>query len=248
MEILRAVWYGYRYSIKVVILSSTVTTVLCKVWHVRARDQPAHAHSLVGLITGHFNALVIISVLRCTASHVDLVCEDMMACKATQSGQSLHCPVMYCHCGESVVYLTSLGRPTDIGLQFGNALLSLQQVRVEGEWFISSVSLLSFLFLFLSCPSLSSPLLSLFSLSLGDDIKRPTRVEVSFTPNTINMHCHKWLGLWRHYRLAGPTPSDQDFYCPVIHCLICDSVCGDVISLRGHTVWSGSSPTGLIAC
>ena len=34
-------------------------------------------------------------------------------------------------------------------------------------------------------PSLSSPLLSLFSLSLGDDRKWPTRVDVSLNPNTI---------------------------------------------------------------
>ena len=43
-----------------------------------------------------------------------------------------------------------------------------------GYVFISSVSLLSFLFLFLPFPSLSSPLLSLLSLfylSLGDDTK-----------------------------------------------------------------------------
>ena len=52
------------------------------------------------------------------------------------------------------------------------SLLSLQQIRVEGGCFISSVSSLSFIFLFFPCPSLSSPLqslLSLFSLSLGDD-------------------------------------------------------------------------------
>ena len=44
----------------------------------------------------------------------------------------------------------------------------------RGGVFISSFSSLSFLFLFLSCPSLSSPLLSLLSLlslSLGDDTK-----------------------------------------------------------------------------
>ena len=43
----------------------------------------------------------------------------------------------------------------------------------RGGMFISSVSSLSFLFLFLPCPSLSSLLilLSLFSLSLGDDTK-----------------------------------------------------------------------------
>ena len=58
--------------------------------------------------------------------------------------------------------------------------------------FISSVSSLSFLFLFLPCPSLSSPLLSLlslFSLSLGDNTKGPSRVDVSLNPNTINV---KW--------------------------------------------------------
>ena len=61
-----------------------------------------------------------------------------------------------------------------------------------GMFFISSVSSLSFLFLFLPCPSLSSPLLSLlslFSLSLGDDTKWPSRVDVSLNPNTIkNLH------------------------------------------------------------
>ena len=44
----------------------------------------------------------------------------------------------------------------------------------RGDCFISSVSSLSRLFLFLPCPSLSSPLLfllSLFSVSLGDDTK-----------------------------------------------------------------------------
>ena len=54
---------------------------------------------------------------------------------------------------------------------------------------ISSVSSLSFLFLFLSCPYFSSPLLSLlslFSLPQGDDTKGPTRVDVSLKPNTIN--------------------------------------------------------------
>ena len=53
----------------------------------------------------------------------------------------------------------------------GQGLLSLKQIRVEGECLFSSVSSLSFLFLFLPCPSLSSLLLPLFSLSLGDDTK-----------------------------------------------------------------------------
>ena len=51
---------------------------------------------------------------------------------------------------------------------------------------MSSVSSLSFLFLLLPCPFLSFPLLSLFSLSLGDDTKWPTRVDMSLNLNTIN--------------------------------------------------------------
>ena len=50
-----------------------------------------------------------------------------------------------------------------------------------GNIFISSVSL-SFLFIFLPCPSIPFPqlsLLSLFSLSLGDNTRWPTRVNVS---------------------------------------------------------------------
>ena len=50
-----------------------------------------------------------------------------------------------------------------------------------GNVFISSVSSLSFLFLFLPCPSLSSPLLSLlslFSLSLGDEQNDPQGLTV----------------------------------------------------------------------
>ena len=57
----------------------------------------------------------------------------------------------------------------------------------RGNVFISSVSSLSFLFLFLPCPSLSSLLLSLpslFSLSLGDKTKLPTRVEGLLNPIT----------------------------------------------------------------
>ena len=44
--------------------------------------------------------------------------------------------------------------------------------------------------LFLPCPSLSSPLLyllSLFSLSLGDDTKWPTRADMSLNHNTVRI-------------------------------------------------------------
>ena len=77
-------------------------------------------------------------------------------------------------CGEGVVYLTSPGHPTDIGLQLGKACFVVAGKGRGGNVFISSVSPLSFLILFFPCPSLSSPLLSLlflFSLSLGDNPK-----------------------------------------------------------------------------
>ena len=72
-------------------------------------------------------------------------------------------------------------------LTIGIGLLFLQQVRVKGKCFISCVSSLSYIFLFLPCPCLQSPLpslISLFSLSLGDDTKWNTRVDVSLNTNT----------------------------------------------------------------
>ena len=75
-------------------------------------------------------------------------------------------------------------------LTVGQGLLSLQQVR--GDVFIYSVPSLYFIFLFLLCPFLSFPLpsrLSLFSLSLGDDTKWPSRADVSLNPNTTNQMC-----------------------------------------------------------
>ena len=91
--------------------------------------------------------------------------------------------VQRCH----VSYVT--GASNWYWLTVGQGLLSLKQVRAEGGSFISSVSSLSFLFLFLPCPSLLSPLLSLLSLSslsLGDNTKWATRVDVSLNQNTIN--------------------------------------------------------------
>ena len=58
-----------------------------------------------------------------------------------------------------------------------------------GNVSISSVSSLLFLFLFLPCPSLPSLplfLLPLFSLSLGEGTKLPTRVDVTLNPSTMN--------------------------------------------------------------
>ena len=98
---------------------------------------------------------------------------------------------------EGVVYLMSPGRPTDIGLQLGKACYPCSRLGYRGNVFISSVSSLSFLFLFLPCSSLSSlrlSLLSLFSLSLGDDTKWPTRVDVSLNPNTW-----RYSNTWRSY-------------------------------------------------
>ena len=94
-------------------------------------------------------------------------------------------------CGEGVMYLTSPGSPTDIGLQLGKACYPCSKQGLRGNVSICSVSSLSFLFLFLPCPSLSSPLLSLLSLfflSLGDNINWSVRVDMSLKPNTINNH------------------------------------------------------------
>ena len=57
------------------------------------------------------------------------------------------------------------------------------------SYFLRKQDLATCLFLFLHCPSLSSPLLSLlsvFSLSLGDDTKWPTRVDMSLNHNTVS--------------------------------------------------------------
>ena len=64
-----------------------------------------------------------------------------------------------CHMGVQLILAYSWARPA--------------VVAGKGRWecFMSSVSSLSFLFLFLPCPSLSSLLLSLLPLSLGDDTK-----------------------------------------------------------------------------
>ena len=79
----------------------------------------------------------------------------------------------------------------------------------KGRWGI----FLFFLFLhfhscsFLPCPSLSSlllSLLSLFSLSLGEDTKWPTRADVSLNPNTIN----QWP-IWRKLTNTGRTRPTQ---------------------------------------
>ena len=88
---------------------------------------------------------------------------------------------------EGIMYLTSLGRPTDTGLQLARPAI-LVAGKGRGGCFHFFSFLLSFLFLFLPYSSLSSPLLSflsLFSLSLGDDQKWPTRIDVSLNPNTI---------------------------------------------------------------
>ena len=106
-------------------------------------------------------------------------------------------------CGEGVMYLMSLGRTTEFGLQLGKACYPFYTGKGSVEWFyfFCFFPSLSFLFLFLSCLTLSSPLLSLlplfslslllsllslFSHSLGDDTKWPTRIDVSLNPNTIS--------------------------------------------------------------
>ena len=102
---------------------------------------------------------------------------DWKRLKATLSPNQTNKQIL-CHRGVQLILAYSWARP---------AILVAGKGR---EAFISSVSSLSFLFLFLPCPSLSSLLLSLpslFSLSLGDDTKWPTRVDVSLNHNTIKI-------------------------------------------------------------
>ena len=71
------------------------------------------------------------------------------------------------------MYLTSRGRPTDIGVQLGKTC-HLVAGKGRRGMFLFLLFLHFHSFSFLSCPSLSSPLLSLlslFSLSPGDDTK-----------------------------------------------------------------------------
>ena len=49
-------------------------------------------------------------------------------------------------------------------------------------------------FFFLSLSFISS---TLFSLSLGDNIKRPTRVDVSLNPNKINQSRRAFISFWK---------------------------------------------------
>ena len=80
------------------------------------------------------------------------------------------------------------GAPNWYWLTVGQGLLSLQQVRVEEECCNFFYSFTFFHFLSLLYPSLSSPLvslLSLFSLSLGDDTKWPTRIDMSLNMASV---------------------------------------------------------------
>ena len=101
-----------------------------------------------------------------------------------------------CHRGVQLILAYSWARPAILVADKGKG----------GDAFISSFSSLSFLFLFLPCPSLSSlllSLLSLFSLSLWDDTKWPTRVDMSLNPNTIKIllpdgqFLSSVFGLWK---------------------------------------------------
>ena len=78
-------------------------------------------------------------------------------------------------------------------LTVGQGLLSLQQVGVEGECCYFFCSLTLFHLPLIPYPSLSSSLLSLlslFSLSLGDNTKWSTRVDMSLNTNTVNQIPH----------------------------------------------------------
>ena len=119
-------------------------------------------------------------------------------------------------------------------LTFRQGLLFFMQVRVEGGCFYSVFFFffffffsLSFLFPFLPCCSLSSPLqalLSLFSLFLGDETKLLTRVDVSLSPNSINRR--QWFWCWLFFVWSNGCSLLGFFMCSPVRCLLClvDSV------------------------
>ena len=90
--------------------------------------------------------------------------------------------------GKSFVFITSPGCPIDIGLSWARPA-NLAASKGRGEIFLFLQFLNTFIFLFHPCPCLSPlllSLLSLFSLSLGNDTKWPTRVDFSLNPKTIS--------------------------------------------------------------
>ena len=93
---------------------------------------------------------------------------------------ALHLFFVFSEVGSSVAKVSCIWRHRGVQLILANSKARSSSLLADkgrgGIFFISSVSSLSFLFLFLLCPSLSSHLLSIlsiFSLSLGDDTKWP---------------------------------------------------------------------------
>ena len=89
---------------------------------------------------------------------------------------------------EGVVYLSTPGCRTDIGLQLGKACYPCKQVREEGEcfYFFCFFTFIPVPLSSLSLSFISSTISSIsFLLSLGDNTKWPTRFYLSLNPNTI---------------------------------------------------------------
>ena len=93
-------------------------------------------------------------------------------------------------------------------LAVGQGLLSLQQVRVEGDVFITSVSSLSFSPFICPLFHLFSYLFYLSSPFLWEMAQIDQQVDRSLSPNTINLHhmmCNIQKGPFMHFvDNAGP--------------------------------------------
>ena len=87
-------------------------------------------------------------------------------------------------CGEGVVYLTSPGIQLILAYSWARPAILVAGKDRGGIFFISSVN---FPLYSLSFSFISSNVSSIFSLSLGDNTKWTTRVDVSLNPNTVNM-------------------------------------------------------------
>ena len=117
---------------------------------------------------------------------------------------------------EAKVSCILLHRGVQLILAYSRAKSAVLAVgKVRGGMFLFLLFLHCHLFSFLPCSSLLSSLLSLFSLSLGDDTKWTTRVDVSLNPNTINGPHQAKRCLWTCAKLMMHRFRDIPLTCKV---------------------------------
>ena len=144
--------------------------------------------------------------------------------------------ISFCSCGLYLYLLWILIRSTWWVLQMSTQLIlayswARPAILVAGKG-RGGCFYFFFFFTFIPVPlsflSLSSPLLSLlslFSLSLGDDTKWPTRVDMSLNPNSINSNEYpQHLFLWKDHKNISWCYA---YYVSIFHILVGVVGCGE---------------------